>query len=221
MTQRLLRYLSGAIGLVFILIGISLLLAPGRQSALFAIMTSGPAGLSTVRADLAGLFLGMGAFSVVGAVIASDAMLMVPTAFLVFIAAGRLVNLIADGRSSDALRSLTIEVVAIGILTLTVLNLRRTQRAAMRGIMVLPLLVLVLLGVALQFQRPLGMLLVRRNIDSAMSNQLTTSLPDGLHAAVCFRPCQTPHAPARASPSSPDVMCSWSTPAKAGRARWR
>lgn len=185
MTQRLLRYLSGAIGLVFILIGISLLLVPGRQSALFAIMTSGPAGLSTVRADLAGLFLGMGAFSVVGAVIASDAVLMVPTAFLVFIAAGRLMNLIADGRSSDALRSLTIEVVAIGILTLTVLNLRRTQRAAMRGIMVLPLLVLVLLGVALQFQRPLGMLLVRRNIDSAMSNQLTTSLPDGLHAAVC------------------------------------
>ena len=67
MTQRILRYLSGTIGLLFVLIGVSLLLAPGRQSALFAIMPSGPAGLSTVRADLAGLFLSMGAFALVGA----------------------------------------------------------------------------------------------------------------------------------------------------------
>ena len=129
MTQRILRYLSGAIGLVFVLIGVSLLLAPGRQSALFAIVPSGPAGLSTVRADLAGLFIGMGAFSLVGAVIASDAVLMVPGAFLGIIAAGRLVNLVADGPSADAMRSLTIEVVAIGVLALTVMNLRQIGRA--------------------------------------------------------------------------------------------
>ncbi len=185
MTQRILRYLSGTIGLLFVLIGVSLLLAPGRQAALFAIMPSGPAGLSTVRADLAGLFLGMGTFSLVGAAIASDAVLMVPAAFLAMIAAGRLVNLMADGVSADAVRSLLIEVLATGVLALTVLNLRRTQRAKMRGVMVLPLAVLVLLGVAFLFQRPLGMALLRRNIDTTMSNPLVESLPDGLHAAVC------------------------------------
>ena len=90
MTQRVLRYLTGTIGLLFVLIGLSLLLAPGRQSLLFAILPSGPAGLSTVRADLAGLFLGMGAFCVAGAVMASDGVLMVPAAFLSVIAFGRL-----------------------------------------------------------------------------------------------------------------------------------
>ena len=185
MTQRILRYLSGTIGLLFVLIGVSLLLAPGRQSALFAIMPSGPAGLSTVRADLAGLFLSMGAFALVGAVIASDAVLMVPAAFLGIIAAGRLVNLIADGLSPDAMRSLTVEVVAIGVLALTVMNLRRTRGAKTRGLLLVPLALLVLLGVALLFQRPLGMALMRRTIDTAMSNQLVASLPDGLHAAIC------------------------------------
>jgi len=65
------------------------------------------------------------------------------------------------------------------------MNLRRTQRATTRGLLVVPLALLVLLGVALLFQRPLGMALMRRTIDRAMSNQLVSSLPDGLHAAIC------------------------------------
>lgn len=185
MTQRVLRYLTGTIGLLFVLIGLSLLLAPGRQSLLFAVLPSGPAGLSTVRADLAGLFLGMGAFCVAGAVMASDGVLMVPAAFLSLIAFGRLVNLIADGSSPDAARSLVIEVIAIGLLTLAIVSLRREQRAPTRALLIVPLVVLVVLGGAYVFQRPLGITLVRRFVAQGLANRLVTSLPDGLHAGLC------------------------------------
>ena len=88
MTQRVLRYLAGAFGLLFILIGLGLLFSPGRQALMFAVFPSGPAGMSTVRADLAGLFIGMGAFALAGAAMASDGVLMVPTSFLGVIATG-------------------------------------------------------------------------------------------------------------------------------------
>ena len=54
MTERILRYLTGAAGLLFIVIGLGLLVRPGVQAAMFAVFPSGNAGLSTVRADLAG-----------------------------------------------------------------------------------------------------------------------------------------------------------------------
>lgn len=199
MTQRVLRYLAGAIGLLFVVIGLGLLLAPGRQSLMFAIFPSGPAGLSTVRADLAGLFLGMGAFTLAGAAMASDGVLMVPAAFLGAIAVGRLLNLIADGPSPDALRSLVVELVAIGVLVLTILSVRRGQRQSTRALIVVPLLLLVGLATVYVFQRPLGMLLVRRFVADGLANQLVTSLPDGLHAGLCGSGAPMPD-PTRAGP---------------------
>ncbi|MFN7916603.1 MAG: MBL fold metallo-hydrolase [Vicinamibacterales bacterium] len=199
MTQRVLRYVAGAIGLLFVLIGLGLLLAPGRQSLMFAIFPSGPAGLSTVRADLAGLFLGMGAFTVAGAAMASDGVLMVPAAFLGAIALGRLLNLIADGPSPDALRSLVVELVAIGVLVLTILSVRRGQRQSTRALIVVPLLLLVGLATLYVFQRPIGMLLVRRFVADGLANQLVTSLPDGLHAGLCGSGAPMPD-PTRAGP---------------------
>jgi ribonuclease Z len=185
MTQPVLRYLTVAVGLLFVAIGISLLVAPGRSSAFFAVFPSGPAGFSTVRADLAGLFIGMGAFAVAGAAMASGGVLMVPTAFLGIVAAGRLVSLAADGPSADAVRSLVVEILAIGLLALTILSLRRTARARMRGLFVLPFVVLVAAGAAYVFQRPLGMALVRRFVDQGFANRLIANLPDGLHVGLC------------------------------------
>ncbi len=199
MTQPVLRYLTGALGLLFVLIGISLLVAPGRQSALFDLFPSGPAGFSTVRADLAGLFLGMGAFIVAGSAMASDGVLMVPTTFLGVIASGRLVSLMADGPSAAAARSLVVEIIGIALLTLTILSLRRAQRERMRGLLVIPMVLFLVAGVAYVFQRPLGMALVRRFVDQGLANRLIASLPNGLHAGLCGSGSPMPD-PARSGP---------------------
>ena len=127
MLQRALRYLAGFTGVLFLVIGLGLLVAPGRQAAMFAILPSGSAGLSTVRADLAGLFFGMGAFALAGAATASAELLAVPAVLLGFIGSGRLLNLIADGVSPDALRSLGVEVVAFALLSSAIVSLRRSD----------------------------------------------------------------------------------------------
>lgn len=185
MTQRMLRYLATGVGLLFLVIGISLLIAPGRLATLFAIAPSGPAGLSTVRADLAGLFIGMGAFTMIGVTTASAALLSVPVVFLAAIAAGRLINVIADGVSAEALRSLAVEAVALGVLIGTAMTVRRAPRVRSHAMIAVPLVGLLGLGAASGAQGPLGLLLVRRLVDRGMANQLVASLPDGLHAGLC------------------------------------
>lgn len=185
MTQRTFRYLAAGVGCLFVAIGISLLLAPGRQAPLFAIAPSGPAGLSTVRADLAGLFIGMGGFAVLGALTASAAFLSVPAVFLAAIATGRLVNVMADGVSAAALRSLIVEAAAFGVLTVAAMTAEATSRIRRRSLLAVPLLGLAGLGAAAGAQGPIGLMLVRRLVDQGMANQLVESLPDGLHAGLC------------------------------------
>jgi hypothetical protein len=58
--QIVLRYLSGFAGVFFVVLGLTFLLAPGSEFERFALLPSGNAGLSTLRGDMGGLFLGMG-----------------------------------------------------------------------------------------------------------------------------------------------------------------
>ena len=185
MTQRVLRYLVAGAGLLFLAIGVGLLLTPGRQAAMFAVLPSGSAGLSTIRADLAGLFLVMGACALIGAMRGSVATLVVPTALLGVIAAGRLVNLIADGSSPDALRSLGVELVVGALLVLTIASLRKSRPVRLGAVLAIPVIALAVLGGAFVFQRPLGLSLMKRFVDQGMANQLVSSLPDGLHVGLC------------------------------------
>ena len=223
MTQRVLRYLVAVAGLLFLAIGVGLLLAPGRQAAMFAIVPSGSAGLSTIRADLAGLFLVMGACAVIGAMRGSVTMLAIPTTLLAVIAAGRFVNLIADGSSPDALRSLGVELVVGTLLVLTIASLRKSKSVRLGAVLAIPVIVLAVLGGAYAFQRPLGLSLMKRFVDQGMANQLVSSLPDGLHVGLCGSGSPMPDA-TRSGPCAVVIAgrtSSSSTSEKAGRASWR
>src|SRR5271155_3116679 len=107
--QTVLRYLSGFAGLFFLALGLMFLFAPGRQTVQFALLPSGSAGLSTMRGDIGGLFLGMALFCVLGAIRGSVRLLAVPASFLAFIILGRLLNLILDGRSESGLQAMLVE----------------------------------------------------------------------------------------------------------------
>ena len=69
-------------GLFFLVLGLMFLFSPGGQTAQFALLPSGNAGLSTIRGDMAGLFLGMALFSFLGAVRGRPDCLPSPPAFL-------------------------------------------------------------------------------------------------------------------------------------------
>ncbi len=183
--QTVLRYLSGCVGLFFLALGLMFLFSPASQTAQFALLPSGNAGLSTMRGDMAGLFLGMALFSLLGAIRGSLGLLAVPASFLGFIIFGRLLNLTLDGRSGTGEQSMLIEIALAVVLLLTILRLRNGRKGGVAVAVAVPVLILIAVASAWIFQRPLGLLLFQRNLDRALQNQLLNTLPDGLHAGLC------------------------------------
>ena len=183
--QSVLRYLSGFVGVFFLVLGLMFLFSPGSQTAQFALLPSGNAGLSSLRGDLAGLFLGMALFSFLGAIRGSRGLLAVPASFLGFIIFGRLLNLMFDGRSATGEQSMLIEIALLAILVITIVSLRSGRKTGVVGALAVPVLILMAVACAWIFQRPLGLLLFQRNVDRSIQSQLLPALPDGLHAGLC------------------------------------
>lgn len=183
--QRTLRYLCGFAGLFFLALGLAFLVSPGGQTVQFAIAPTGPGGLSTMRADMAGLFFGMAVFCLLGAVRGEIRYMAVPAMFLGFIIFGRLVNLMADGRSAVGVQSLVVEVVIAAVLFAAMWSLNTRRAAGLGGALGVPVLLLLLAAGAWVFQRPIGIAMARRNLDHALQNPLIAQLPDGLHAGLC------------------------------------
>jgi ribonuclease Z len=183
--QRVLRYLCGFVAIFFLALGLMFLFAPGSQTAQFALLPSGNGGLSTMRGDMAGLFLGMALFSLLGAIRGSIRLLAVPASFLGFIILGRLLNLMLDGRSATGVQSMLVEIVLAAILVSTIVNLRQGRKGGLLSAVAVPALVLIAVACAWIFQRPLGLRLAQRNLERGIDNQILNSLPDGLHAGLC------------------------------------
>ena len=183
--QSVLRCLSGLVGVFFLVLGAMFLFSPGSQTAQFALLPSGNGGLSTIRGDMAGLFLGMALFSFLGAIRGSLRLLAIPASFLGFIIFGRLLNLMLDGRSAIGEQAMLIEIVLLAVLIVTMISLRQGRKASIAGALAVPALILILAACAWIFQRPLGLRLFQRNLDRALQSQLMGTLPDGLHAGLC------------------------------------
>jgi ribonuclease Z len=185
MMQRILRFLAGLSGLLFLALGLMLLFAPAKQSVPFAVLATGNAGLSTMRGDLGALFLGMALFTLVGAIRGLAQWLAVPAIFLSLIVLGRMLNLILDGRSREGVLAAVLEVILIALLLLTMASLRRSAAGGFAYWLVLPALLLLTLGIAFRYQGQIGMRLTQELVERSMQNQLLAGLPDGLHAGLC------------------------------------
>ena len=183
--QRSLRYLSGFAGLFFLAVGLMFWFSPASQTARFALLPSGNAGLSTMRSDIAGLFLGMALFALLGAIRGSLRFLAVPASFLGFIIFGRFLSLMLDGRSAMGEQSMLIEIALLAVLVFTIFSLRQGSKGGVVAAVAVPVLVLMIAAGAWVFERPLGLFLVQRNLDLALQSQLLNTLPDGLHAGLC------------------------------------
>ena len=201
MIQRILLYVAGVAGLLFLLVGLILLLAPGKQTGLFAVLPSGNAGFGTLRGDLGGLFLGMALVTLIGAIRASIRWLTVPTAFLGVIVLGRFLNLLLDGPSSEGVYALVLELVLVAALLVTIASLRgsRPGGSGFSPLIAVLTLLLVVPGAAFLFQRQLGLMLTKQIAERAFHHQLLASLPDGLHAGLCGSGSPLPD-PTRAGP---------------------
>jgi ribonuclease Z len=184
----MLPYLAAAPGVVLCGVGLVFLFAPELLTDTFAVLPTGPAGYATLRADLGALFLGLGGFAVAGGLRRSAALLRVPLVIIGVVIAGRLVGVLLDGFSRDSMRLLLPELAFSAIWIWAIRSFpspmptnRRTAAVATTvGVMLL-----ALLAMAFQFQRPLGVRVAGRTVNVAMGQQWNATLPDGLHAGLC------------------------------------
>jgi hypothetical protein len=105
------RVVLGLIAAFFIVFGLRFMLMPDAMAAEFFITPVGISGLSTMRADLGGAFLGIGACIALGLFGRGAQWLYAAALILAVIAVGRLVGFAADGTTQSAITALVAEVV--------------------------------------------------------------------------------------------------------------
>jgi ribonuclease Z len=191
-----LRALTALSGALLLIIGVTAMAAPWRLAELFALHPMGNAGYNSVRGDFGALFLGLAVFTLAGAIINVTRWLAVPAMLLGLVLCGRLVSLVFDGASPSSLRPMAIELAVLVVLLLSIMMRRRREAGAgssrastqvwARVGLATALVVASGLGLVYAFQRPLGLWLVGRAVESGLKAQSWfEALPDGLHAGLC------------------------------------
>ena len=121
MGLTIMRGLIGLTGLLALLIASRFWMDPAKIAATMDLTADGPAGLGTLRADMAGFF-GASGVLMLAAVIRKEARWLTPVVLMLGIAlTGRVLNLVLNGPSPALIPPMVIEAVMI---VLTGLGLR-------------------------------------------------------------------------------------------------
>jgi len=114
--SRILRFLVTLAALLFLAIGLEFWVVPEQAAHHFGIEAIRLTGVSALRADLGGLFVGLGLLCGAGAWTRRRRWLAAAALFLVAIVIGRSIGWIVDGRAGVSTPELVIELAALFIL---------------------------------------------------------------------------------------------------------
>jgi ribonuclease Z len=112
------RILVTLAALTFLAVGLQFWVAPEQAAHLFGIEAIRGAGLINVRADMGGLFIGLGLLAGAGAWTRRRAGLVAAAVLLATVVVGRVVGWLADGQAGIGGRELTIELAGLAALAL-------------------------------------------------------------------------------------------------------
>lgn len=110
------RILVTLAALTFLAVGLQFWVAPEQAAHLFGIEAIRGAGLVNVRADLGGLFIGLGVLAGAGAWTKRRAGLVAASVLLAAVVVGRVVGWLLGGRVEIGTRELTIELAGLAAL---------------------------------------------------------------------------------------------------------
>ena len=133
------RILAGAVGLLFLALGIGFLTLPEVFATQFFVEPARAVGINSIRGDFGALFLGMSFFCLLGTLTAHRRLLLVPIVFLSLVVTGRVASFIVDDVPMVMADSIVMELIFIVILTLSVVTSKARKEAventvSLRGI---------------------------------------------------------------------------------------
>lgn len=122
--NKITRVLVTVYGVLFAAVGLGFWIAPAVLAQRFNIEGLGISGLSTIRADLGGLFLTLSALCFVGLMTKRRSMLIAAALMLTVIVIGRLIGWAASGELTGLAGMLVVEIVGVGVLAAHIRTLK-------------------------------------------------------------------------------------------------
>lgn len=193
--ELILRVLSGAVGLIFLLLGLGFLIMPEVLAIAFFAEPARAVGINSLRGDFGALFLGMSFFCLLGVFTRYRWLLTVPAVFLALVIIGRLTSFAIDDLPMVMAGALVSELIFLAVLALSLISysLRSDLQSrppvlktlyGRRFLVVLGIVIIVVAGAFMSF-RQIGMGLWNRTVTSRIANQSAIEqLPDGLHVGL-------------------------------------
>jgi ribonuclease Z len=188
------RILSTIVGGVLLLIGIAVFIMPEVISTTFLSLSTGGAGINSLRADIGALFLGMGVFALFGALTRHRWVLLVPVAFLALVVAGRVISMVLDSFPTNTIGALVMEIVFIVFLALAIISHALSGKEqklpealgaiSSRRFRIVAGAVVVLITGAFLFRPPISARVWSGGVVGRMGNSTIGDLPDGLHVGL-------------------------------------
>lgn len=124
------RVVVGLVAVLFLAVGLEFWVAPEQAAQQFGIEAVGSTGMVNLRADLGGLFIGLGLLCGAGAWTKRRAGLVAAALVLTAIVIGRAVGWLVDDRIEVGAVELTVEVVALGALVVLSRGSRSPEASA-------------------------------------------------------------------------------------------
>ena len=195
LVESILRILSGIIGFIFLLMGLSFLIWPEIVATTqFFADTARAVGINSLRGDFGALFLGMGFFCLLGVFSVLRWLLLVPIVFLGLVILGRLTSFVVDDLPTVMAGALVSELVFLTVLTLSIVSYSFSSRAlksppvlktvvSLRFLAVLGVVIVIVAG-AFTASQEIGMRLWNGLASRSVKQDMIGELPDGLHVGL-------------------------------------
>lgn len=191
--ETVMRFLVGLIGLLFLGLGIGFMTFPDSFAVGFGVQPMTVQGLNAIRGDFGGIFIGMGFFTLLGAVTGRRHWLVVPALFLMLVIIGRAISLGVDGFSAAGTQSLKAEAVMLAVFLILFIFTRKTVKNGKDlslsdifnfNVLIVVVCVAIILTALIGFQKQIGMAMVNRMATRIMTANAVDALPEGLHAVI-------------------------------------
>ena len=193
-TVKATQILAGIVGLILLVIGLAIQIMPEVISSMFLSLSTGGAGINSLRGNLGALFLGMAAFALLGALTRYRWLLTVPIMFLVLLVAGRVISMILDPFPTSTTAALVLEILFVVILGLAVVSNALSAKAQNRPealsavfnrrFLIAAGAVVLVLAAAFLARPQISARVWSGGVVGRMSNSAVEDLPDGLHVGL-------------------------------------
>jgi ribonuclease Z len=193
--ESLLRILSGIVGFLFLMMGLSFLIWPEIVATTqFFAETARAVGINSLRGDFGALFLGMSFFCLLGVFSAHRWLLLVSIVFLSLVILGRLTSFVVDDLPMVMAGMVMLELMFLLILTLSLISYSFSPEAqkspaalktvfSRRFLIVLGVVIFMVAG-AFTESRQIGMRLWNGLAARSVRQNMIGELPDGLHVGL-------------------------------------